>query len=146
MRNVRKGQITAQEVRKLAKIDGLHRVGLGLYLRVRGGSCLWTFRVMVAGRAHEISLGSFPMLSLADAVAKAAAARAAIKRGEPIDTVRPRRPPKPQPKAVHTFSAVALHLWESMKPGWKNPKHAEQWISTLRTMPSRSLATNPLTR
>jgi integrase len=27
---------------------------------------------------------------------------------------------------------VTKRLWESMKPGWKNPKHADQWINTLR--------------
>jgi len=35
---VGKGILTAQEVRKLMKVDGLHRVATGLYLRVRKGS------------------------------------------------------------------------------------------------------------
>lgn len=130
-----KGQITAQEVRKLSKVDGVHRVAVGLYLRVRGGSNLWTCRFMVAGQPHEISLGSLSMLSLADAVAKAADLRARIKRGESIDDLRPRPAPTetPAPAVRHTFSASALQLWEAMKPGWKNPKHADQWINTLRT-------------
>jgi integrase len=124
-----KGQATAQEVRKLSKVDGLHRVATGLYLRVRGGSSLWTFRSMVDGRASEYSLGSQSDLTLADAVAKVADLRAKVRRGEPVE-VRPKvGAGKPQ---VETFASVALQLWGSMKPGWKNPKHADQWINTLR--------------
>ena len=124
-----KGQLTAQEVRKLSKTEGLHRVATGLYLRVRGGSSLWTFRSMVNGRAHEYSLGSQSDLALADAAAKVADLRARIKRGEQVE-IRPQvGAGSPQ---VETFASVALQLWESMKPGWKNPKHADQWINTLR--------------
>ena len=125
-----KGQLTAQEVRKLSKVDGLHRVATGLYLRVRGGSALWTFRHMVAGKASEQSLGPVGALTLADAVAKAAEVRAKIRRGEDFAL-------RPSPTVLQTpsdtFEEVALQLWESMKPGWKNPKHADQWINTLRT-------------
>lgn len=127
-------QITAQEVRKLSRIEGVHRAAPGLYLRVRGGSALWTFRIMVKGRASEYSLGSVANLTLADAVAKSADLRARAKRGEPLSDELKR----PQKNAVHkcaedTFEAVARQLWEAMKPGWKNPKHAEQWINTLST-------------
>ena len=136
-----KGQLTAQEVRKLARVDGLHRVATGLYLRVRGGSSLWTFRYMVDGRASEVSLGSQADLTLADVVAKVADLRAKVKRGEPVE-VRPRegviKPP------VETFAAVALQLWESMRPGWKNPKHADQWINTLRTYAFPKFGSRPV--
>lgn len=129
-----KGILTAQEVRKLMKVDGLHRVATGLYLRVRKGSNLWTFRHMVDGRASEYSLGSAATLSLADAVAKVADLRARIKRGEDSAELLA-RPQKPVViKTVSdTFEDTSLQLWEAMKPGWKNPKHADQWINTLRT-------------
>ena len=124
-----KGQLTAQEVRKWSKVDGLHRVATGLYLRVRGGSALWTFRHMVAGKASEQSLGPISALTLADALAKAAEVRAKIRRGEDF-ALRPSATVVPTPS--DTFEEVAHQLWESMKPGWKNPKHADQWINTLR--------------
>ena len=124
-----KGQLTAQEVRKWSKVDGLHRVATGLYLRVRGGSALWTFRYMVAGKASEQSLGPISALTLADALAKAAEVRAKIRRGEDF-ALRPSATVIPTPS--DTFEEVAHQLWESMKPGWKNPKHADQWINTLR--------------
>jgi integrase len=124
-----KGQLTAQEVRKLSKVNGLHRVAPGLYLRVRGGSSLWTLRFMADGCAHEYSLGSQADLTLADAVAKAADLRARIKRGEAVEGRAKGAVIKTR---LDTFEEVALHLWESMRPGWKNPKHGDQWINTLR--------------
>lgn len=89
---------------------------------------------MVDGRASEYSLGSAATLSLADAVAKAADLRARIKRGEDSAELLA-RPQKPAfiKTVSDTFEDVSLQLWEAMKPGWKNPKHADQWINTLRT-------------
>jgi integrase len=127
---MKKGQLTAQEVRKLSKVDGLHRVATGLYLRVRGGSSLWTFRHMVSGKANEQSLGPLAVLTLADAVAKAADLRAKIRRGESFELRPSAFVIKP---SLDTFEEVANQLHESMKPGWKNPKHGDQWINTLRT-------------
>ena len=132
-----KGQLTAQEARRLAKVDGLHRVAPSLYLRVRGGSSLWTLRFMVEGRANEYSLGSQADLTLADAVAKASDLRARIKRGEAVEGRAAAQQAATRVAVIKTdsdtFESVALHLWGSMKPGWKNPKHADQWINTLRT-------------
>jgi hypothetical protein len=31
-----------------------------------------------------------------------------------------------------TFEQAARKLHESLRPGWKNSKHADQWINTLR--------------
>lgn len=127
-------QITAQAAKRLSGIDGMHRAGPGLYLRVRGGSALWMCRFMQAGKAHEISLGAFSSLTLAAAVAQAADLRARLRAGEALPARSPNRPaePVPAPVAPTTFRDVSERLWESMRPGWKNPKHAEQWISTLR--------------
>lgn len=125
-------QITAQAAKKLSGVDGMHRAAPGLYLRVRGGSSLWMCRFMQAGKAHEISLGAFSSLTLAAAVAQAADIRARLRTGE---NVLPTRAPNraSEPVEALTFKDVAERLWESMKPGWKNPKHADQWINTLRT-------------
>ncbi|MGE0106498.1 MAG: Arm DNA-binding domain-containing protein [Thiomonas sp.] len=117
-----KGQLTAQEARRLAKVDGLHRVAPSLYLRVRGGSSLWTLRFMVEGRANEYSLGSQADLTLADAVAKASDLRARIKRGEAVEGRAAAQQAATRVAVIKTdsdtFESVALHLWGSMKPGW----------------------------
>nr|WP_232054554.1 site-specific integrase [Thiomonas sp. Bio17B3] len=128
-------------MRKLSKVDGLHRVATGLYLRVRGGSSLWTFRHMVNGRASEYSLGSQADLSLADAVAKVADLRARIRRGEAVE-IRPKA--AVIKTALDTFEGVANQLWEAMKPGWKNPKHADQWINTLRAYAFPKFGSKPV--
>lgn len=137
-----KQQLTAREVQRLAREDGLHRVGPGLYLRVRGRSALWTFRYTQGGKTREPSLGPLETLSLADALAKAAELRARAKRGEVID-------PRPTPtaagaRAAETFQGVAEQLIEAMRPGWKNAKHAEQWTNTLATYAYPKLGRKPV--
>ncbi|WP_079415954.1 tyrosine-type recombinase/integrase [Thiomonas intermedia] len=140
-------QITAQAAKRLSGVDGMHRAAPGLYLRVRGGSSLWMCRFMQAGKAHEISLGAFSSLTLAAAVAQAADIRARLREGE---TVLPTRAlnraaePVSAPAAPLTFKDVAERLWESMRPGWKNPKHADQWINTLRTYAFAHFGSKPV--
>ena len=134
-------QMSILEVRKLARTEGLHRVAPGLYLRVRGGSALWTVRYTVAGKTREPSLGPFDQLGLADAVARAAELRARAKRGETITTERARA--KPTARADR-FRDVAEQLWESMKPGWKNAKHADQWLNTLKTYAYPKIGDKPV--
>ncbi len=126
-----KQQLTAREVQRLAREDGLHRIGPGLYLRVRGRSAIWTFRYTQAGKTREPSLGPLETLSLADALAKAAGLRAKVKRGEAID-IRP-VPVAAGQRLADTFQEVAEHFIEAMRPGWKNAKHADQWTNTLVT-------------
>ena len=134
-------QLSILEVRKLARTEGLHRVAPGLYLRVRGGSALWTVRYTVAGKTREPSLGPFDQLGLADAVAKAAEVRAKAKRGETITTERARAKP-----AVRgdRFRDVAEQLWDSMKPGWKSAKHGDQWLNTLKTYAYPKIGDKPV--
>ncbi len=137
-----KQQLTAKEVQRLAREDGLHRVGPGLYLRVRGRSALWTFRYTHAGKTREPSLGPLETLSLADALAKAADLRARVKRGDAIDP-RP-APIAARPKPAETFQDVAEQFIEAMRPGWKNAKHADQWTNTLATYAYPKLGSKPV--
>lgn len=123
-----KGIATAQHAARLARTEGLHRVGPGLYLRVRGRSAIWTVRVTLAGRAREYSLGAYQAISLADALAQSAQLRLAIKRGDDPRQTRAKEQSKPCP----SFREFAERHWESLRHGWRNPKHAAQWINTLR--------------
>ncbi len=133
-----RGLLTAQEVRKLAKVAGVHRVGPALYLRVRGGSALWTWRYMDAGKAHEYSMGSVGDLTLADAVAKVSDLRARLKRGEELPAFNSRRRNETAvpAKRIESFRDVAEALCESLRAGWKGEnggKHGDDWINSLRT-------------
>ncbi len=120
---------TAQQALRLSRQEGLHRLAPCLYLRVRGRSAIWTVRVTLKGATNEWSLGPYQELDLADAIARAAELRAKAKRGE---MVRPSRIHSPAP-TVPTFSEFAEQQWEANRHAWKNPKHAAQWINTLRT-------------
>ena len=130
--------LTAQEVRRLAKVEGVHRVGPALYLRVRGGSALWTWRYTTAGKAHEYSMGSLADLSLADAVAKVSDLRARVKRGEELPAFNSRRRNETAvpTRRIESFRSVAEALCESLRAGWKGVnggKHGDDWINSLRT-------------
>ena len=115
-----RGLLTAQEVRRLAKVDGVHRVGPALYLRVRGSSALWTWRYTDAGKAHEYSMGAFGDLTLADAVAKVSDLRARVKRGEELPAFNSRRRNETAvpTKRIERFRDVAEALCESLRAGW----------------------------
>jgi integrase len=123
--------ITAQQALRLSRQEGVHRVAPCLYLRVRGRSALWTVRVTMNAVTHEWSLGPFHELSLADAIARASDMRAKAKRGE-IERPHGTRP-YPSPPATPTFAEFAEQQWEALRHAWKNPKHAAQWVNTLRT-------------
>jgi integrase len=84
---------------------------------------------MKAGKAHEMSLGTYPEVALSDARRKALDTRRMVQDGgDPFEAKRHQRD-----QQAHTFEAVARECIESMKPSWDNPKHAKQWDSTLET-------------
>ena len=127
------GQLTVTAVRKLARVDGKHRVAPGLYLRVRGPSASWIFRAMVDGRDRDLSLGPFESISLAEAAAKAAELRLRVKRGEGVAVFGARAQAAAAAEREDTFRRVAEIYIETKRAGWKNAKHAAQWSSTLET-------------
>lgn len=119
-------QKSDREVKALLKIPGVHRVGSGLYLRVRPtGAAYWIYRYMKAGRSHELSLGPIYTKSLAEARAEASAMKVAKYNGaDPIFDRKKRL-------GIPTFKEVATSYIETHKAGWRNHKHAAQWTSTL---------------
>jgi hypothetical protein len=46
--------------------------------------------------------------------------------------------------AALTFGKAARQVHEELKPGWKNAKHAAQWISTLEAYVFPRLGSKPL--
>jgi len=144
-------QLTAQETRKLARVEGMHRIAPGLYLRVRGASVLWMWRFTREGRAHEVSIGRFADLTLADAVAKVADLRARLRRGDELPEFGSRcgnetRVPE-SPTKIETFEDVAESLCESLRAGWKGEnggKHGDDWINSLRTYAMPQFGSKPV--
>lgn len=131
---------------------GLHADGgtRGLYLRVLPtGGRSWIFRYALANRRRSMHLGALDVLSLADARAAALdARRLLLQKVDPIEARREQRELVRQGKvrSAWTFKKAALAVHETLLPGWKNPKHADQWINTLATYAFPAIGDRPVDR
>ena len=106
---------------------GKYGDGRGLQLAVSPrGAKKWLLRYMVAGRAHEHGLGSFPEVGLAEAREKALDARRLVKSG--VDPIAVRRRAA---AAIPKFGAFADAVAADLAPGFRNEKHRKQWATTL---------------
>lgn len=109
---------------------GRHGDGGGLYLNVSAnGGRRWVFLFRQAGKLREMGLGSARDISLAKARERAQAARDMLADGkDPI--AEKQAGPAAQPEKP-TFGGAAKAYVDAMAPGWRNPKHVDQWRSTL---------------
>jgi Arm DNA-binding domain/Phage integrase central domain len=122
------GKLTVRRASEITK-PGRYSDGDGLYLHVRGGgSKQWIVRyVGPDGKRHDMSLGSLAKLTLAQARIAASDVRRDVLNGSNPIVAR-------QLEQTNTkFEHVAHEVWQNQKPTWRNPKHADQWINTLRT-------------
>ena len=118
--------LTAAKVKALTK-PGMHHDGRGLYLRVApGGSKGWMLRATIDGRRRDIGLGGYSSVSLARARQLADGHRLAVAEGrDPLAEKRREKMP--------TFREAAETVHAANLPRWRNGKHTDQWINTLRT-------------
>ena len=127
------GKLTAKKVEHLSK-RGMHADGGGLYLQVaEGGSKSWLFRYKLHGRARWHGLGSLRDVSLEEARERATDARKLRRSGaDPIQAKREAEAAAriEAAKAI-TFGAAAKRFIKANRAGWKNAKHADQWLMTL---------------
>ncbi|MCT7325049.1 tyrosine-type recombinase/integrase [Ralstonia mojiangensis] len=108
----------------------------GLLLTPTKSGCKWTLRFTspATGKRRDAGLGTYPETSIAEARDKALAMRKLIDNGEdPIDKRNRDREAATVAAAALTFEKAARQVHEDLKLGWKNEKHAAQWISTLET-------------
>lgn len=118
--------LTAVGVRNI-RAPGRYGDGNGLYLIVKpSGSKNWILRTVVHGRRRDIGLGSFKLVSLAEAREKAIAMRKIAREGD--DPTIDRKAVKAD---VPTFEEAARQVHEARGPTWRNAKHKAQWIATL---------------
>lgn len=128
-------RLTAKGVENLKK-PGLYADGGNLHLRIApGGSKGWIFRFTLNGRTRDAGLGSYPLVSLADARDEAERLRKQIAEG--IDPIEARKAQRTSAQAAAaraiTFEQCAKSYLASHEVGWKNDKHRAQWRSTLST-------------
>lgn len=133
-------ELSALEVKRL-KHEGrgpiCYPVGgvAGLYLQCsKGGGRGWLLKVSIASRRREMGLGSYPEISLASARDKAREAKDKIRAG--IDPIEERKAARAaliaqQDRGLLFKDAVDRYLDNKLE-GFKNQKHRDQWVSSLK--------------
>jgi integrase len=105
---------------------GRHADGGGLYLSISpNGGRRWVFLYRWHGKPTEIGFGSARDVSLARARELAGHARAKLAEGSNPKEAR-------RSSEGASFGECADQLIASMRPSWRNDKHAAQWEMTLR--------------
>jgi integrase len=107
---------------------GRYADGNGLYLKVDpSGAKRWELRTVVRGKRCDIGLGGLRAVTLAEAREQARKYRAMARNDEdPLAEKRRTR------KVVPTFRVAAETVHKEHAKAWKNAKHGDQWISTLK--------------
>lgn len=118
------------------KAPGYYADGDGLYLQVSAsGAKSWVLRFMLNRKAREMGLGSTTTYSLSEARERARKYRQLLRDGiDPIAYRHAERQKNLQAIAQHRTFAQCAHDYHKLHAsGWKNAKHADQWINTLIT-------------
>ena len=143
---MKSNQLSARKV-ATAKQPGYYGDGGGLYLQVTKRddtlSRSWVFRYASPtrlnakgrGQAREMGLGSLETFSLVEARDRARACRQQIADG--IDPVEARKAERGKQEAADakriTFADATERYLSAHETSWRNPKHRQQWRSTLET-------------
>lgn len=119
--------------------DGRGGFGLSLLVKPRsagGLSKTWSQRVNQGGKAINIGLGAWPIVTLAEARERALRNRRAIAKGED---------PRIKPRFVPTFADALEETIRIQSQAWRNGSKSEyQWRSSLRTYALRQLGDRPV--
>lgn len=119
---------------------GKHEDGGGLRLVVSpAGSRRWVLRYTINRKRREMGLGPYPVVTLRQARDLALDYRRDAREGK--DPIFSRREPT---TAIPTFTSCAAMLIRSKRSGWKNKKHARQWVSTLKTYARPAFGHKPI--
>jgi integrase len=109
--------------------------GAGLYFRVTPtGGRGWIFRYMLDGQRHDLGLGPYPAVTLADARERALAARRqVVGKIDPVaEKARDALERKKKAAKAMTFAQCAEAYIAAHSAGWRNARHAAQWKASLR--------------
>jgi hypothetical protein len=113
--------------------------GAGLNLHVRNsGSKNWSQKIRFQGKQYELGLGSFPMVSLAEARSIAAQNKSNVGKG-----INPKFEAS-APKMIPTFSEISELVVTLKHNELSNEKHKAQWSSTLARYAYPILANIPV--
>ena len=126
-------RLTDRGIRSL-KTPGRHPDGETLYLVVsRSGYRSWIQRLVIRGRRHDMGLGPFPAVSLAEARERAHNNRVLARSGgDPMSD-------KQAAARVPSFETLARQHIAENSSSWRNLKHRAQWLTTLEVYAFPSL-------
>ena len=114
-----------RELKAITK-PGFYNAGDTLYLSVKPtGAKSWIQRLVIDGKRRDIGLGSFRLVTLAEARAKAFENQKAARIDGRDPLAEKRRDKLP------TFKQASIQTWEALKPRWRDGKHTQRWIRTL---------------
>ena len=139
-------QLSARKV-STAKQQGYYLDGGGLYLQVsQSGTKSWVFRFKMNGRVRDAGLGSVGTFSLKEARERARKFRQLVADG--IDPIEDRRNKKDAARTEQfsrlSFKDAAQRFLELHQNEWKNQKHREQWLSSVKTYAYPSIGNRPV--
>lgn len=107
----------------------------GLNLQVKaGGGKYWTFRYQFQGKRQDLSLGTYPPITLKEARARATNARNELNQGlKPSASWKPKKiENSSQLEKRITFGEFAISCIDSKKAEWRSEKHGDQWYATIK--------------
>ena len=131
--------ITAVEVKSI-KQRGRYRAGDTLYLVVSAtGSRSWIQRILIDGKRHDIGLGGYPVVTLAEARETALENRRLIRKGADLLTAKRRA-------RLLSFRDATERTHKSFAPSWKNEQHARSWLQVVQKHAYPILADLPVDR
>ncbi len=106
----------------------------GLHLWVRSGtSKYWIFRFTLNGKRSDMCLGSFPLVTLAEAKEKTLhVKREILKNVNPIEERKHlKKTSDTEKKSAKTFHTYAKEFIEKMSPQWTGNNHANAWVRSI---------------
>jgi integrase len=94
------------------------------------GQGKWVLRYVspVTKKRRNAGLGSYPSVGIAEAARQARVMREQIAHAQDPLEVKASEATKP---SIPQLREASETLHRELAPGWKNPKHAQQWINTL---------------
>ena len=135
-------QYTALQIDQL-RDHGRHAIGDGLYLEIDSSGKRWLLRYQLKGKRTWFGLGGYHKKTNTLSLARQKASEAKLLVSKGLHPTEENKAEKLAAEAIasqkkleasakkHTFSYVAGLYIDSKRSGWRNAKHASQWINSL---------------
>jgi integrase len=129
------------------KKPGRYAVGDGAYFQIsKWHTRSWIFRYERFGQAHNMGLGPYPLVSLADARAKARSAKRLLLDG--IDPLHAKRKARAdallQIARTKTFKECAEQYIDTNDSDWSSTKSRAAWVSAFKNYVYPKIGTLPV--